>query len=64
MKVTLVSVFVAMAVATALGYRGVESTSLTAAAAHIAGSAKEPAALLLSGGFLLGLAGAVKRFTV
>jgi hypothetical protein len=65
MKVMLVLAFIALAAATALGYGSVESTgSLTAAAAQLAGSASEPAALLLSGSCLLGLAGAVKRLTM
>jgi hypothetical protein len=64
MKVTLVLVFVALAAATALGYGSVESTgSLTAAAAHLAETTSEPAALLLSGSCLLGVACAVKRLT-
>jgi hypothetical protein len=65
MKVVLVSVFVLLAAATALAYGNlVVTTSMTAAAVEAVGGTGEPAALLLSGSFLLGLAGAVKRFTI
>jgi hypothetical protein len=65
MKVVLVFVFVALAAATALAYgSGTVTSSVTAMAEQVAGTASEPAALLLSGSVLLGLAGAVKRFTV
>jgi hypothetical protein len=65
MKVVLVFVFMALAAATALAYgSGTVTSSVTAAAVQIAEGASEPAALLLSGSVLLGLAGAVKRFTV
>jgi hypothetical protein len=37
---------------------------VTAAAVQVADHTSEPAALLVSGSLLLGLAGAVKRFTV
>jgi hypothetical protein len=63
--VLLVSVFVLLAAATALALgKGTVATSVTAAAVHVADRTGEPATLLLSGSFLLGLAGAVKRFTV
>lgn len=62
--VLLVSVFVLLAAATALALgSGTVATSVTAAAVQVADRTGEPATLLLSGGFLLGLAGAVKRFT-
>jgi hypothetical protein len=65
MKVVLVLAFVALAAATALGYgHSAVTHGVTAVAVQVAGSASEPAALLLSGSFLLGLAGAVKRFTL
>ena len=65
MKVVLVLVFVLLAAATALALgSGTVATSVTAAAVHVADRTGEPATLLLSGGVLLGLAGAVKRFTV
>jgi hypothetical protein len=65
MKVLLVFVFVALAAATALAYGNtVVTSSVTAVAVQVAGSTSEPAALLLSGSVLLGLAGAVKRFTL
>ncbi|MGH9371946.1 MAG: hypothetical protein ACRD15_10490 [Vicinamibacterales bacterium] len=65
MKVGQVLVFVALAAATAFAYgHEAVATSVTAVAGQVAGSTSEPAALLLSGSVLLGLAGAVKRFTV
>ena len=65
MKVGLVSIFVLLAAATALALgRGKVATSVTAAAVHAVDRTGEPATLLLSGSLLLGLAGAVKRFTV
>jgi hypothetical protein len=63
--VLLVSVFVLLAAATALALgSGTVATSVTAAAVQVADRTGEPATLLLSGSFLLGLAGVVKRFTV
>jgi hypothetical protein len=65
MKVVLVLVLMAFAAATALAYGNhAVSTSVTAVAVQVAGSTSEPAALLLSGSLLLGLAGAVRRFTL
>ena len=65
MKVVLVSVFVLLAAATAVALgSGAVATSVTAAAVQVADRTGEPAALLLSGSVLLGLAGVVKRFTV
>lgn len=50
--------------ATALAYGNDAVTStVTAVAVQVAESSSEPAALLLSGSLLLGLAGAVRRFT-
>ena len=65
MKVVLVLIFVLLAAATALalGSKTV-ATSVTAAAVQAVDRTGEPATLLLSGSLLLGLAGAVKRFTV
>ena len=65
MKVVLVSVFVLLAAATALALgNGTVATSLSAAAVQVVDRTGEPATLLLSGSLLIGLAGAVKRFTV
>jgi hypothetical protein len=65
MKVVLVSAFVLLAAATALALgSGTVATSVTAAAVQVVDRTGEPVALLLSGSVLLGLAGAVKRFTV
>jgi hypothetical protein len=65
MKVVLVLVLVMLAAATAVAYGNLAvTTSVTAAAAEVVEGTSEPAALLLSGSFLLGLAGAVKRFTI
>ena len=65
MKVALVLIFVLLAAATALalGSKTV-ATSVTATAVQVVDRTGEPATLLLSGSVLLGLAGAVKRFTV
>ena len=66
MKVVLVFVFalVFVAVATTLAYGpSAVTTGLTAVAAQAAAGPSEPAAMLLSGSALLGLAGALKRFT-
>ena len=62
MKVVLVLIFVLLAAATALALG--TATSVTAAAVHVVDRTGEPATLLLSGSLLLGLAAAVKRFTV
>lgn len=61
MKVPLVLVIVLVAAATALayGHAGV-SAGVSAVASH-ASQPTEPAVLLLSGGALLGLGGAVRR---
>jgi len=66
MKVVLVSVLVALAAATSFAYgTHTVATSTPAVSVEVTDRAiSEPAALLLSGSFLLGLAGAVKRFTV
>lgn len=64
MRVSLVLVFVSVAAASALGYSGMGTGHETAAAAQAAWQANEPAALLLSGSLLLGLAGVVKRFSL
>jgi hypothetical protein len=65
MKVVLVSAFVFLAAATSLALgSGTVATSVTAAAVQMVDRTGEPVALLLSGSVLLGLAGAVKRFTV
>ena len=62
MKVVLVFIFVLLAAATALALG--TATSVTAAAVQVVDRTGEPATLLLSGSLLLGLAGAVKLFTV
>ena len=64
MKAVLVLVLIVFAAASALAFNtnGV-TTSVTAVAVEVAGGSREPALLLLSGSLLLGLAGAVKRFT-
>lgn len=63
MKVVLVFVLSGFAAATALAYNTTAvTTSVTAVAVQVAGGSSEPAALLLSGSLLIGLAGAVKRF--
>jgi hypothetical protein len=65
MKVLLVLVLVMAGAATALGFTSATvATSVTAAAVQVADHASEPAALLVSGSLLLGLACAVKRFTL
>ena len=65
MKVVLVLIFVLLAAATALALGSATvATSVTAAAVQVVDRTGEPATLLLSGSLLLGLAGAVKRFTV
>jgi hypothetical protein len=65
MKVVLVLVLTVCAAATALAYGNTAvTTSVTAVAVQVAGGSSEPAALLLSGSLLLGLADAVKRFTL
>ena len=65
MKVVVVVVFVLLAAGTVLAFgSGTVATSVTAAAVQVADRTGEPAVMLLSGSLLLGLAGAVKRFTV
>jgi len=57
--------FVAAATAaTAMAFGSATVTTGVAAAVQVVDQSGEPAALLLSGSLLLGLAGAVKRFTV
>ena len=69
MKAFLVLVVLALvlagtvATAVAFGHAPV-ATGITIAAAQAMAGTGEPAAMLLSGGALLGLAGAVKRLTV
>ena len=58
MKVFLVLVLVMVAAATALAFANATvATSVTAAAVQVADHTSEPAALLVSGSVLLGLAG-------
>ena len=65
MKVVVVLVLVLLAAATAFAYSDIAvKSSVTAAAAQVAGGTSEPAAMLLSGSLLLGLAGVVRRFTL
>jgi hypothetical protein len=67
MKVVLVIVLamvIAATAATALAYgHSVVTASVTAVASQAAAGNSEPAIMLLSGSALLGLAGALKRFT-
>jgi hypothetical protein len=67
MKVLLVFVLAlvfAASMATALAYgHSTVTAGFTAVAAQAAAGTSEPAAMLLSGSALLGLAGAVKRLT-
>jgi len=66
MKAFLVLVVMLLAAAaTALAYGTHDMAhGVTAAAVHVAAGPSEPAALLLSGTLLIGLAGMVRRFTV
>ena len=65
MKVFVVLVLVMVAAATALPFANAAvATTVTAAALQVADHTSEPAALLVSGSVLLGLAGVVKRFTM
>lgn len=64
MNVLLVCVLLMLATATGLAYGPVGVTDVRAIAMQMAGAAGEPAALLLSGSLMLGLAGVVRRFTV
>ena len=68
MKVFLVLVLVlivaAATAATAMAFGSTTVTTGVAAAVQVVDQSGEPAALLLSGSLLLGLAGVVKRFTV
>ena len=65
MKVFIVFVLVLLAAATALAFGTFPGrTDVTAVAVQVADGASEPATLLLSGSVLLGLAGAVKKFTL
>ena len=70
MKVSAVTLFalliiaLAATAATALGFgHSTMTASVTAAASQAAAGSGEPAFMLLSGSALLGLAGALKRFT-
>ena len=60
MKVLLVCVLMLLVTAMAVAFG---SAAANAAAAQVFSATPEPAALLLSGSALLGLAGAVKRLT-
>ena len=65
MKVFVVLVLVMVAAATALTFANAAvATAVTAAAVQVADHTSEPAALLVSGSVLLGLAGVVKRLTM
>jgi hypothetical protein len=67
MKVSLVILFallIAATAATALAFgHSTVTASVSAVASHAATGSGEPAFMLLSGSALLGLAGALKRFT-
>jgi hypothetical protein len=62
MKALVVLSLVILGAATAVAYS--PAGVMTAVAAHTTSSTSEPAALLLSGGVLIGLAGALRRFTL
>jgi hypothetical protein len=65
MKALLVLMLVMAGAATALAFTNATvATSVAAAAVQVADHTSEPAALLVSGSLLLGLAGAVTRFTL
>ena len=65
MKVFLVLVLVLLVAATALAFANASvSTNVSMVAVQVVHGTNEPAALLLSGSVLIGLAGAVKRFTL
>ena len=62
--VIVVALIIAATAATALAFGHSSMTaSVTAAASQAAAGSGEPAFMLLSGSALLGLAGAIKRFT-
>ncbi len=64
MRALPVVVLLSVAAGTALAYSDVAiAETVTAAAIQVRGSSSEPAALLLSGGLLIWLAGAVRRLT-
>ena len=66
MKVFLVSALALVSVATvatAVAFGHSVTAGVAAVASQAAAGTSEPAAMLLSGSALLGLAGAVKRFT-
>ena len=63
MKVVLILTLMVLAAA-ALANHNIVATSVTSVAVQVTGAAREPALLLLSGSVLLGVAGAVKRFTL
>jgi hypothetical protein len=65
MKVFVVLVLVVLAAATAVALGSLPGTTgVAAVAVQVADGTSEPAALLVSGSVLLGLAGAVKKFTL
>ena len=65
LKVFVVLVLVMVAAATALTFANAAvATTVTAAAVQVADHTSEPAALLVSGCVLLGLAGVVKRLMI
>jgi hypothetical protein len=65
MKVFVVLVLVLLAAATAFAFGSLPGqTGVAAVAVQVADGTSEPATLLVSGSLLLGLAGAVKKFTL
>jgi hypothetical protein len=64
MKALLILAFVLLVAATAFAYGHVGVGAGVSAVASVAPQPSEPAALLLSGGALLAVASAVRRYTV
>jgi len=64
MKAILILAFVLVVAATALAYGNVGVPVSVTAVASATPASNEPATLLLSGGVLLGVASALRRYTV
>jgi hypothetical protein len=64
MKVFVVLVMMVLVAASAVAYANLAvAADVTSVAVQVVDGTSEPAVLLLSGSLLLGLAGAVRRFT-